>query len=153
EREAAGADLLKLGPLAYPALNQAAQASELEYAQRAKALLQNMRQNIAAKDLRLQHADTILTPTFPIVGRILTPTIKAEADLFGEVQLPLAKLRSLRATATSDEINVTIDAARYAAAGNSEWLATDFHVTPRTRLTITATGQVDLSPQTGGQHV
>jgi hypothetical protein len=146
EREAATNTLLKLGADAYPAVVEAARnATDLEAAKRAKALMQIMGQKIPQKDLRLQYNDSILTPTFTIVGRIITPTIKARADYFGAVQLQVAQLRLLRSTDLPVEINVFVDASKYASP-NSEWLATDFTLDARTRITVTAMGTVNLRP-------
>jgi hypothetical protein len=97
ERETATSALLKLGADAYPAVHQAAQNStDLETAKRAKALLQIMTQKIPAKDLRAQYNDSIVTRTFTIVGRIVTPTVKAKADYFAAAELQVAQFRSLR---------------------------------------------------------
>lgn len=146
EREAATNTLLKLGADAYPAVVEAARNStDLEAAKRAKALLQTMSQKIPQKDLRLQYNDSILTPTFTIVGRIVTPTIKAKADYFGAVQLQVAQLRLLRSTDLPVEISVFVDASKYASP-NNEWLATDFTLDARTRITVSATGTVNLRP-------
>ena len=107
EREAATNALIKLGADAYPAVYEAAKnPADLEAAKRAKAVLQSMSQNLAAKDLRLQHNDTIVTPTFTIAGRIQTQTLKAKTDYFGVVQLQVAQLRSMRSAEVSTDASV-----------------------------------------------
>ena len=104
------------------------------------------------KDLKTATEDRVVTPTFTIVGRILTATIKAKAELFGDVELPVARMRALRSfTGAALEIDVTSDAARYANQG--QWLETDFQVDGRTAVVVTAKGQVDVRPQQGGQFI
>lgn len=151
ERESATNALIKLGADAYPAVYEAAKNPvDLEAAKRAKAVLQSMTQNLPAKDLRLQHNDLIVTPTFTIAGRILTRTIKAKTDYFGDVQLQVGQLRSMRASDVSTEVNVHVDAGKYGSQNNNEWLATDFALDARTRIVVTASGSVNLRPNIPG---
>jgi hypothetical protein len=146
DREAATNTLLKLGADAYPAVYEAARTpSDLEGTKRVKAVLQTMTKKIPEKDLRLQYNDSIVTPTFTISGRIVTPTIKAKAEYFGPVELRIAQLRLLRSTDTPAEANVFVDAAKYASQ-NGDWMATDFVVDARSRISVTASGSVNLRP-------
>ena len=108
------------------------------------------KRNIPKKDLKILVDDRVITPTFPIVGRILTPSIKAKADYFGTVELSLADMRTMRAIAVAGfDVDVTVDAAKYAVRG--QWLATNFQVDGRSTVVITAKGLVDLSPDDPGQ--
>lgn len=151
DREAASTELIRLGADAYPAVHQAASFStDLEKKRRAVAVLQVLKANVPSKEQRLQHNDQIVLPTFTLVGRIVTPTIKAKAEIFGDVQLPLTQLRSLRSTETPSEIAIGVDAGKYAAMGGNEWMPTDFQIDAKTRISISATGTIDLWPQNGG---
>lgn len=155
ERDAATNELIRYGADAYPAVLHASQHStEIEIAKRAKSVVETMKTNLPAKDLRTQHPDIIVTPTFTLVGRILTPSLKANADYFGDVQVQITKLRMLRSTGAPTEYTVTVDSAKYAAVGGREWLATEYQVEAKTKLSFTATGTVDLWPQqAGGNYI
>jgi hypothetical protein len=148
-REAATTTLLRHGAMALPAVTEASKSSDLELSKRAKAVVAKLQQDLPGKELRTQMADTIVTPKFTFVGRILTPTLKAETEYFGPVTLDLVKLRSLRSTETPPETVLQIDAARYGGQA-LEWMKTDFEIDSRMKLSITASGQVDLWPQGGG---
>ncbi|HEX3316223.1 MAG TPA: hypothetical protein VHR72_15100 [Gemmataceae bacterium] len=147
-REAASVSLMKHGAHALPALVEASKSTDLELSKRAKALVAKMHQDLPAKDLRTHTTDTIVTPTFTVVGRILTASLKAKADYFGTVQLDLVELRTLRSTDSPAEVLVTVD-GHYAAQGQQEWLATEFVFDGRSKIVISATGQIDLFPQNG----
>lgn len=154
EREAATNELIRIGADAYPALLHAAQFStDLELSKRAKSVVETMRTNLAAKDLRTQHADQIVTPTFTLVGRIVTPSLKANADYFGNVEVQVTKLRTLRSTEAPTEVIVNVDAAKYAIAGGREWMVTEFQVEAKMKLIVSASGTVDLWPQQGGGYM
>ena len=147
-REAASVTLTKHGAHALPALVEASKSTDLELSKRAKALVAKMQQELPAEKFRTHMADTIVTPTFTVVGRIVTPALKAKVEYFGLGQFDLVDLRSLRSTETPSEINVTVD-GRYAAQGQQEWIATEFVFDGRSKLVVTATGQIDLFPQNG----
>ncbi|GEM_PF-1252456 len=152
ERDKAGRSLLELGPYSYPAVYEACRSDDLETARRAKDVLKQLQAKHPKKDLKTSADDKLVTPTFAIVGRILTPTIKAKTELFGQVELSLAKMRTLKAIAgPSQELDVTIDAAKYAIAG--QWMETNFQVDGRSGLVITAKGAVDTWPQGPGQYM
>jgi hypothetical protein len=147
-RENAQATLIKLGPMAFPTLLDASKNTDLELAKRAQAIIAKLQHDLPAKDLRVQVNDTIVTPTFTVVGRIQTSSIKAKADYFGQVQLDLVQLRTLRSTEAPLEVTVQVD-AKYASRGSHEWLATDFAIDSRMKIQVSASGQIDLWPQNG----
>jgi hypothetical protein len=148
-REAASASLLRHGAMAVPHLAEAAKNTDLELSKRAKAVLVKLHQNLPAKDFRPQTNDTIVTPKFTFVGRILTSTLKAETEYFGPVTLDLVKLRTLRSTETPSELVLALDAGQYGGQAQ-QWLKTDFDVDGRMKLSVTAGGQIDLWPEQGG---
>jgi hypothetical protein len=151
EREAAVRELVTLGVYAYPALLQAAKSAELEVAKRATDAVARIRAKVPAKELRLGEEDRVVTRTFTIVGHIVTPALKARTEYFGEAQLSLAQLRTLRVLVESKDADVAVDAAKYAVA--NEWLETNVTVDGNSVLTIAATGQVDLLPRQPGMVV
>jgi hypothetical protein len=149
EREKAAALLVELGPYSYAAAVEATKAAEAEQATRAKGIVQKLHAKHPKKDLKIATDDRVITPTLTINGKILAHTLKARADYFGVVELSLADMRTLKSLGMpSAELTVSIDAGKYAAAG--QWMATSFQVDGKSNLVITAKGQVDLAPDQGG---
>jgi hypothetical protein len=152
DRDQAGKTLIELGPYSFAAALEASQSSDLEVSRRAKEVVKQLQARHAKKDLKTAVSDRVVTPTFTIVGRILTPTLKAKAELFGDVELPVARMRALRAFGgATAEVDLTIDAGTYANQG--QWLQTDFEVDGRSTVVVTAKGLVDVWPQQGGQFI
>jgi hypothetical protein len=152
EREKAAALLVELGPHSYAATVEATRSKEAEVSMRAKEVATKLLAKFPKKDLKLNTDDRVVTPTFPIVGRILTPSIKVKADYFGDAELSLADMRTLRTLgAVGVDVDVAVDASKYAVRG--QWLATNFQVDGRSAIVITAKGLVDLSPDDPGQIV
>jgi hypothetical protein len=151
ERDQAGKALLELGPYSYPAVFEATQTKDLETSRRAKELRKQLEAKHPKKDLKTMAEDRVITPTFTIVGRIQNVSIKANAELFGQVDLPVARMRMLRSLAGGRDVEVTIDAAKYGMQG--QWLETDYMVDGINGIVITASGNVDVWPQQGGQYI
>ena len=96
--------------------------------------------------------DKIVTKSFTIVGRIQTPTVKAKTEYFGDIELGLAKMRTLRSVGGPGlDMEFAIDASKYANAG--QWMDTGYHVDGRTAIHIAAKGFIDVWPQQGGQYL
>src|SRR2546421_6694547 len=51
----------------------------------------------------------IVTPVFSIVGRIVTPSLKAKAENFGDLQLQIAGLRTIRSEEHTSELQSRSD--------------------------------------------
>jgi hypothetical protein len=151
-REAAVQELVSLGASAYPALYHAAKSTDLEVAQRVELALKRIRAKVPAKHLRLREDDLIVTPTFTIVGRIVTPSIQARAENFGDLSVRVSQLRVIRMMGGGREVELTVDAGKHVANGG-QWLDTGFEVQSNTRLVVAAVGQIDLWPQGPGQYV
>ncbi|HEY7310596.1 MAG TPA: hypothetical protein VH643_14630 [Gemmataceae bacterium] len=154
EREKATAELVRIGERAYPALVKASKSGDKETAARAGQVVESLRKQLPAERLRIRKHDVVHTTEFTIVGRIEDESIKARSELFGDVQVRLTQLRELRGVAVGGEIQVVVDAARYAAQTES-WLETELEVSAGAELRVTAMGQVDLWPIAGqnGQYV
>jgi hypothetical protein len=150
-REGAVRELTVLGVYAYPAVLKAAKSADLEVAKRATDILARIRARVPATELRLGEDDRVVTGKFTIVGRIVTPTIKARTEYFGDTRLSLHQLRHFRALALAKDAEVTIDAANFASA--NQWLETGISVDTASALLITATGQVELAPQQPGTYI
>jgi hypothetical protein len=149
EREKADKALVDLGPFSYPAVLDASRTRELEVSKRAKEILKKLQAKHTKKDLKTMVEDKVVTQNFTIVGRILTTTVKAKTEYFGEQELNLAKMRTLRAMGGgSQDTQLSMDSGKYANPG--QWLDSGYHCDGRTGIVITATGLIDVFPQNGG---
>jgi hypothetical protein len=151
-REQATSELAALGPDAFLRLKLAARSNDLEVAQRAQAVIERIRENHPAEKLQIKYDDSITTAEFPVVGRIVSATIKVRTSYFGDLELKVPELRSIRWTAGGGEEEITVDAAKYGSA-RDQWMDTGFVVNSDVGLLVTAAGQVDLWPQGPGQYV
>jgi hypothetical protein len=148
-REMAVKNLVGWGPYAYPQLYKAAKSDLPEVIKRAQLAIEKLKAKHPLRNLRLREDDIIVTANFTVVGRIITPTVKAKAENFGELDMPLTKLRAIRSlTSAQQEVEVAIDAGKYAVVG--QWMDSGFEVRQGMRLDITANGTVNLWPQAGG---
>ena len=95
-REAASAELLKLRGKGYTALLEAAKSKDAEVSRRATELLDSIRQVVPADELEFHKFDVIQTEHSRISGHIEVAALKAISTQFGDVQLKLTDMRSLR---------------------------------------------------------
>jgi hypothetical protein len=146
-REAAQAELLRQGELAYPHVLKAAREGSPEAMRRARAIAEQMRENIPEGKLHIKPYDTVQTGDFPITGRIDALAFKARSPVFGDATVKLAELRSLRSLFTAGDLDLTIDAAQHGLAQES-WLETEMELSGQS-LEIRADGKVDLYPLGG----
>jgi len=150
EREKAVKELVAVGAPAYVPLYQAAKTKDAEVLRRANQALEEIRKKVPESKLRVREDDLIQTADFTIIGKILNPTIKAKSAIFGETQLNIADLRGIRWMGQQAEVELTIDAAKY-AVNASQWMETGIELGESDELLITASGQVDLL--VNGQNV
>lgn len=150
-RDKAQSTLVELGPDAYPALRAAHQSKDLETARRAKEILAKVERQYPKTELKPTEQDKIVTRSGTVWGRLRTTTIRAHTNLFGNVELPLAKMDSWRAVAGTAQEAVTIDAAPY--ANPDKWLETNIYTDGRSTLMITAQGTVDVWPEEPNQYL
>jgi hypothetical protein len=150
EREAAGKALVAYGPKSYAALVAAARSKDQEVSQRAQALLKNLREQFSAEQLQVRENDLIQTTEFPIIGRVITPTLRTRTAYFGEMEVQLVQVQAIRRLVHADRKEVVVDATKY---GNGQWMDTGIEVSAETHLNIKATGEVDLQPNNPGQIV
>ena len=151
EREEAVRELVAHGAHAYPSLLQAARSGDAETAKRAQDAIAKIKAKVPAKDLQLSADDKIVTARFTIVGRILTPAIKAKSEYFGDAEHALAKLRQLRLILDSRGTEVVVDAGKYAKP--DQWFDTGISVDSSGTLAILASGEVELRPSLPGTYV
>lgn len=151
DRDAALAALVELGPRSYAALVEASKTTDLEVQQRIQTALKKIRSAVPENMLRTSTQDRIITTQFPIIGRIVSPSFKAKNPYFGDLDLKLTELRSIAWIGGKSDLEVTVDAAKYAM--RNQWLDTGLTLDGNSGLTITATGQVDLLNDGSGEYV
>jgi hypothetical protein len=100
ERENAGQALLALGAKAYPALLRAAKSKDPEVCRRAESLLDDVRQAVATDLLDMPDHDVVYTEHSKISGKITTPILKVTTSQFGDLEVRLADVFSLRSPLT-----------------------------------------------------
>jgi hypothetical protein len=150
DREAAGKQLLELGPKAYAALSAAVRSKDLETSQRAGALVKKLQEQFTSEELAVRENDLIQTVEFPIVGRVVSPTLRTRTAYFGEPEIQVSQLQGIRWLGKGGREVVTVDAATH---GNGQWLETNIEVTAGEQLLIQATGEVDLQPNNPGNVI
>jgi LCCL domain len=101
-REAASAELLELKEKAYPALLQAAKHMDMEISHRAEELIAKIRDSVPEDRLGTREFDIIYTEDSKIAGRITSPTLRVQTLQFGEQQLKLADVLSVRSLAAPE---------------------------------------------------
>ena len=152
-REKATTDLIALRDKAYPAVLKASQTTNAEVSKRAKDILEAIRAKVSADKLRVREKDVVYTSDSTIAGRLELPTLTATTHQFGSVQLKLSDAASIHFLAGGAEMEVKLD-GRYALS-TEVWLDTHIDVSEATRLTINATGEIDMYATGGylGQYV
>ncbi|MBI2804109.1 MAG: hypothetical protein HYX68_03895 [Planctomycetes bacterium] len=152
ERQKAVRTLIILGPYSYSAVVRASQLKDRDVASRTKEILDTLRAKHAKKDLQTNVDDRVITPTQTLVGRILTRSVKTQAEYFGEMEHQLANMRTLRAVSGPGlDLEVKVDAGKYAI--QNQWMETTYEVDGQTEIIITAKGFVDTWPQGPGQYM
>jgi len=97
KRDAATAELTKLRWKAYSALLKAEKDKDAEVVRRARYLLEKLRKDATEEQLEVRERDIVNTVDSKITGQIEGVTFKVNTDQFGEAQLKLSNVRSLRA--------------------------------------------------------
>lgn len=152
EREAAAKSLNHHGPAAYPSVKRAASSSDPETAARAADVIKRIEERHPFADLKTPEHDTVTTTDFTFTGRVLgTSPLKAHSRTFGDVELKLAELRTLR-LGTDAAADIEVDAEKH---GHNQhiWLDTGLVLNPGERLKVISEGKVDLWPQGPGQYM
>jgi hypothetical protein len=145
-RETASKQLLALGPLSYDALQKATKAADIEVVRRAKDLLKKLEAVHSEERLQRKAYDLVHTPTFVIAGQVEGATLKVKTAYFGESQLKLSDMWSLRSLDGPAAVTVLVDSARYAVPNNIVWLQTEVEVRKGSTLHVVASGQIDMYP-------
>ncbi len=152
DREKAMKEVREIGLSAYPSLLEASKSSDAEVARRAALLLGEIRDKVPEERLTFPQKDRIQTAEFTVFGKIATPSVRAKAKYFGEAEVSVADLRSLSWGVGASEARISVDAAKHGSA-HDQWLETSIVLERGQKLTVTATGQVDIWPQGPGQYM
>lgn len=152
QREEASRELVQAGHWALAALQKASRSGDPEVSSRAGSLIKKIQEKLSPEHLKQKDEDTLHTVEFPVVGRILSPVLKAYSPLFGQQDLKLSDLRTIQIRGTRGDREIVVEAAKYGSASD-QWMDTGIMVDPSLRLLITSDGQVDLWPQTPGQYM
>jgi hypothetical protein len=104
KREAASATLLVLKEKAYPALLKAEKDSDMEVVRRVRDLLEKIREEVPAEHLEFLPDDVIYTEDSKFTGRITAAALKVSTAQFGEQQLKLTDVRSLRGQGMAEPV-------------------------------------------------
>jgi hypothetical protein len=152
-REKAGAELVALREQAYPAVLHASQSKDAEVRKRAKEIVDKIREKVPAARLRIRTKDIVYTSDSTISGRIEVSSFNGTTKQFGDVKLLLSDASSICFLAGGAEIEVKLDGRH--ALNNEVWLDTGVDVSENIRLTITASGEIDMYATGGyiGQYV
>ncbi len=141
-RETATKTLLGLGRYAYPTLLEHRQGQDLETTRRIEGLIKDIKEKAPAGSLQTRRTDVIRTSDSVLTGQITAASLRMQCEIFGEVKVPLWRLRDLRASV--GEILVAVDASKHGKP--TAWLETEFEVTQDIRLEISASGEINMDP-------
>lgn len=153
QREAAEKALVEFRDMAIPALRRATKSPDKEVIRRAETLLKAILDKSPDERREPKDYDVIETVESTFQGQIETVAIKAKTKYFGEAPLKLAELRGFRAVGVESNEVIPFDVAKYGRPNDQTWMETTVEVQPGRPLEITATGQIDLWPQQGGQYI
>jgi hypothetical protein len=152
DREEASRGIIQAGHLAYPFLQRASRNTDLEVAHRVTGLMKRIADKHGPEQLKMKEEDVIHTVEFAVIGRIVSPTIRAKSVHFGDLALKLSDLRTVHLRSGSRECEFTVEATKHGSAGD-QWLDTGVAFDSSMRLVIVSEGQVDLWPQGPGQYM
>lgn len=145
-RESATKGVLAAGTAAFPLVVPLAGATDLEVKARAAKILRVMQETYPAERLKSSRDDVIEAEGLRVTGKIAGTGLKVRSATLGEMTCAFASMVDLRIQATGNG-EIVLDAAR------DDWRDTGLTLDRTSRLTITASGQVDLWPQGAGQYV
>jgi hypothetical protein len=96
KRNAASAELGKIGARAYPALVRVEDSSNPEVQRRVKTLLERIRNSTPEEGLKVRKFDVVVTADSKLTGELEGSELRVNTDLFGDVRLKLSDVRELR---------------------------------------------------------
>jgi hypothetical protein len=146
KRESASAALLALEEKALAALQKAAESGDAEVGNRAKTILEQIRERVPARRLNVRYQDLIQTTDgCRVTGWIVAPELRVKTQAFGEQTVRMADVRCVRAIGLTRE-----------DAGGGEVIPdpgnmTGFREQVGKTLRIKLTGEMPNAPGGGGR--
>ncbi len=151
ERDLASKDLVQAGHFAFLSLQKASKSGDQEVSSRAVYIMKQISEQVSPDLLKLREEDVIHTTEFPVIGKITSQTLRAHSPHFGDVSLKLSELRTMHVRSRGGKAELVVDASKHGSALD-QWLDTGITIDTGQRMVITSEGQVDLWPQSPGQH-
>ena len=150
-REAAQKTLIGCGEYAVPLVKAGTQSGTPEVAERCVAILKSITATLPEDKSEPAMEDVITTDDMVIRGKITSDSFAARTRYFGETRVKLVDVRELRPVGGRFVGTFTLDAAKYAAVGWKTFFDTGLEVAKGQPLEISASGKIDLLPQTPGK--
>ncbi len=150
-REAAQKSLLDLGEYAVPLVKAGTASGVPEVAERCVVILRAITATLPEEKSDPVMEDVITTDEMVLRGKITSDSFKATTKYFGETTVKLVDVRELRPVGGRFIGTFPLDAVKYAAAGWKTFFDTGLDVEKGQPIEITATGKIDLAPQTPGK--
>lgn len=151
-REAAQKTLVGCGEYAVPLVKAGTQSSVPEVAARCVTILKAITATLPDDKSEPAMEDVITTDEMVIRGKITSDSFAARTRYFGETRVKLVDVRELRPAGGRFVGTFTLDGGKYAAAGWKTFFDTGLDVEKGQPLEITASGKIDLAPQTPGKQ-
>lgn len=150
-REAAQKTLLDIGEYAVPLVKAGTASGVPEVAERCVVILKAITATLPDDKSDPVMEDVITTDEMVIRGKITSDSFKATTKYFGETTVKLVDVRELRPVGGRYIGTFPLDAVKYAAPGWKTFFDTGLDVEKGQPIEITATGKIDLAPQTPGK--
>ncbi len=143
-REAASKTLLSMGKLAYPGLLGQRKNGDLELTRRIDQLLKDIQARVPAEGLHTRRTDIVRTSDSTVSGQITSPHLRVKCEIFGEVKIPLWRLRDVRSLSANSDVLIAVDAGKY--GNRTSWMETEYEVTLGSKIEFSVSGAINLDP-------
>jgi hypothetical protein len=144
-RESATAELLALKELAYASTLKATKNADPEIAKRAQEIVGKLRAALPEDRLKIRTLDIVHTDEFTISGTIETQVLKGSTLLFGDMQIRIAEVRSMRFQGSTNDAEITLEALQHAMT-IPRWKDTQVDFTEGAAVQVAASGEIDVYP-------
>lgn len=148
-RDDATKKLMKLGNWSYKPVSEH-KSKDVEVNKRIDLILQDIKKNLNEHEYLKDDFDTIFTDDFVIKGKLLHDNFPFRHKSFGVQQLAIHEIKEVRPVGES-VASFQVDASKYELT--KQWFNTNIKITSGQKITVRASGTVDLWPQTPGQYI
>ncbi len=142
-RDVAKKKLIRHGLAAYFPIQRATKSEDLEVVQRATEVINKFKDDGAA--LPTQEDDIVQTDSFVVNGNLVARSIKCQSPFFGALDVQIKDLRTLTTPSGNTDVKVN--------ANNADWQKSGIRCYAGRPLHISASGEIDLWPQTPGTYM